>query len=742
MPPPDPPGSALSRGRGSRPSRRVVAVVAVVAVAALAVTIIARSTGAVPTRPADEVVSVDLNRAVNHLDGTTSVGAGVDGLDRGAISKAWTSENIASMKSAGFGPLSYRLRTELGAKAWHWNSQGTWSDPKNRRGYWVSSSTQAPGVDTGVSYGYDLPRRGNSIDQANDDDYSRLTDGSEKSFWKSNPYLDPHFTHLDDKADPQWIIFALPQAVPVDTLRIAWGTPYATNFKVQCWVGAGDPIYPIDNGGRWQGFPTSAFSSRGGDQTVQLATSPVQAQFVRIQLTDSSGTAPTGSTDIRDRLGFAVRELYLGSGAGDAFYDEISHSHSRDQSIMYTSSTDPWHRAKDINKNYEQPSFQRVYESSLTKGQPLMVPAPALYGVPEDAAALLRYLRARNYPVNRIEIGEEPDGQLAQPEHYAELYMQVADALRRVDPKIQLGGPGYQTATPDWIFWPDKNGVKSWTGRFVSFLRAHNHLKDFNFFSFEWYPFDNVCADPAKLLAGNPAMLKDILARQDKAGLPSNIPKVMTEMGYSAFAGQPEVEMPGAIFDAETTASFFQLGGDSTYFYGLEPNDVIQEDSGKPCNSYGSLMLFQNYGDGQIRPVAAFYANQLVTTQWIQPGSGRHQVFTATSNGRKGQPLVTAYALKRPDGRLSVMLFNKDPKRSITVRLETVTGGKRTVLPGNLDLFQYSGKQYVWDPALGSHGQGFPKRDLPPEHKILDPDKGAVVTLPPMSISVVKTEAQ
>src|SRR5674476_1694552 len=75
MPPPDPPGSALSRGRGSRPSRRVVAVVAVVAVAALAVTIIARATGAVPTRPADEVVSVDLNRAVNHLDGTVQVNA-------------------------------------------------------------------------------------------------------------------------------------------------------------------------------------------------------------------------------------------------------------------------------------------------------------------------------------------------------------------------------------------------------------------------------------------------------------------------------------------------------------------------------------------------------------------------------------------------------------------------------------------------------------------------------------------
>lgn len=714
--------------------------VAVVAVLALTATLIAKASGDVPTRPADAVVSVDLNRAVNTIDGTADVGAGVDGLDRGSIDKVWTPENIASMKSAGFGPLSYRLRTELGAKAWHWNHQGTWSDPDRRRGYWVSDANQPPGEDRGVSHGYDLPRRGNTVDQADNDGYSRLTDGNDESFWKSNPYLDPHFTHLDDKTDPQWIMFAFPDVVPVETLQIAWGTPYATRISVQHWVGGADPMFPSAKDGRWQDFPTAAFSSQGGDQSVRLAPAPVPAQFVRIQLTGSSATAPSGSTDIRDRLGFAVRELALGTGTGAGFSDQVIHERSKSQTMMYTSSTDPWHRAKDINRNYEQPSFSRVFDSGLTNGLPMMVPVPVLYGVPEDAAALLRYLRSRKYPVNQIEIGEEPDGQLAQPEHYAALYTQVADALKRVDPKIQLGGPGYQTVTPDWIFSPDAAGEKSWTRRFVSFLRAHHHLADFNFFSFEWYPFDDVCADTTKPLADNPALLADIVARQEKNGVPHDIPKVITELGYSSFAAQSELEMPGAVFDAETMAKFFQLGGDATYFYGLEPNEAMQEDEGKSCESYGNLMLFQSYDDGKTRPVAAFYASRLVTTQWIEPGSGRHQVFTATSSGRSGQPLVTAYALKRPDGRLSVMLFNKDPKRAITVRLETSTGGSRTVLPGRLDLQQYSGKQYIWEPAPASESHGSPKLNLPPEHQVLSRDKGAVVTLPPMSISVVKTD--
>jgi hypothetical protein len=692
-----------------------------------------RSPAAVPQT--DGVVDIAWDRPVNTFGGSPALGAGIDGLEGGEIDKVWTPENLAAMRSVGFGSISYRLRTELGVKAWHWNPDGTWSDPARQQGYWTSSSEVTR--DPGVSYGFQLPRRGNTIDHAKDDGYSRLDDGDPETFWKSNPYLDSHFTGEPDASHPQWILAAFPEALPVDQVRIAWGTPYATKFQVQYWTGS-DALFPIEAGPvAWQDFPTGNHTGRGGNQTVRVAGTPVQAQFVRILLTADSDTAPPGSTDIRDRLGYAVRELSIGYTDG-GFVDHVKHAATRDQTMMVTSSTDPWHRAVDIDTDYEHASFERTFASGLTAGAPVMVPVPALYGTPDDAAALATYLKARNFPVRRIEVGEEPDGQLAQPVDYGALYLQMADAMKAVNPSLEFGGPGYQTVIPDWVAWPDAAGVRSWTGQFVNYMRERGRMDDFDFFSFEWYPFDDVCEDPAGPVARHPAMLTDILRKQEAAGLPPEVPKVITEYGYSAYAGQPEVEMPGAIINAETAAQLFTLGGETSYLYGLEPDDVFQEDEGKPCNSWGNLMLFQFVAGEPVRPIASFHVAQMVNKHWAQPGTGRHTVYTATCGLRTtgGHPMVTAYPVRRPDGRLSVLLLNKDPGRPVTVRLARTTNGAQRPVEGELDLFQYSPLQWNW--LAHPRGESYPDRALPPYRSTVD--EGKAIILPPYSVTVVRTE--
>src|SRR5204863_3712060 len=135
-------------------------------------------------------VSITPGHPANRFIPSHALGAGIDGHDKGEADRQLRPGNIQAMLSAGFKSLTYRLRTELAIDAWHWNPQGSWSDAGNKQGYWISDSkSDAP---ISVSYGYRLPRRGNTIDQGNNEGYSRLDDGDAESFWKSNPYLDQH----------------------------------------------------------------------------------------------------------------------------------------------------------------------------------------------------------------------------------------------------------------------------------------------------------------------------------------------------------------------------------------------------------------------------------------------------------------------------------------------------------------------------------------------------------------------
>src|SRR5947208_4003641 len=225
-------------------------------------------------------VTVKADRPVNRINPIQALGAGVDGHEKGECARMFTDKNIEQMLSAGFGPLTYRLRTELAGEVWHWNPRGTWSDPVHKCGYWISDDSLGEGIN--LSYGYTLPRRGNTIDQANDDGYSRIADGDEKSFWKSNPYLESHFTGESEDAHPQWVVIDLGARKPVNAIRIHWGTPYATKYKVEYWPGD-DPMHVhADDDDDWQLFAHgNVADARIRKEPIRIADRPRAGRFVR-----------------------------------------------------------------------------------------------------------------------------------------------------------------------------------------------------------------------------------------------------------------------------------------------------------------------------------------------------------------------------------------------------------------------------------------------------------------------------
>ena len=668
--------------------------------------------------PTPLVVAVDPPRVVHAFRPDRAFGMALDGHERGDTRRIYTRANIRAMASAGLRSASYRLRTELGVEAWHWNSAGHWSDARHHRGYWTSSwRTRRP---IRVSYGYRLPRRGDTVDQAEDDGYSRLDDGRARTFWKSDPYLDPHFAHV---ARPQWVLVDLRRPRRVDAVRVRWGTPYATRFQVERFDGPSAIALAGHPPGRWRWFARARFTSRGGVQTLRVADRPQPVRFVRVLLTRSSHTAPRGSRDVRDRLGYAIRELGVGTLRGGRFHDLVRHAPSgARQTVTLASSTDPWHTARDRDPDYDQPGFSTVLASGLARGRGMLAPVSVLYGTPANAVAELRWLRAHRVALRGIELGEEPDGQLASPEDYGTLYAEFARALARADPRVALGGPSLQTAIPDWVAWPDAHGERSWTRRFVGELRRRGALRRLNFFSFEWYPFDDGCAAVGPQLARAPAMLAATLRRQRAEGVPARVPFEITELGYSAFAARAEVDLPGAVLDADAVGTLLAHGGDAAYVYGPEPDALIRELP--HCDTWGNLTLWLSRSDRRIKhPTAALWAARLLSRTWTQPGDALHRLLAASVSPRAA---VSAYAVRRPDRRLAVLLINRDPRHAYAAAVRV--GGAAA---GPLETATLSRADYAWHP--GGPG-GYPRPDAPPVRAAVA--GGTPVALPPLSVVV------
>ncbi len=581
---------------------------------------------ALPLAAAEPIrIVVDTTQPLHSFDPTAALGATIDAHDEGENEQIFTKANVGAIRSAGFHRMSYRLMTELAGEAWHWNPEGSWSDARNRQGYWTSSST--PSAPIALSYGYRLPRRGNSRDQAHDDGYSRIDDGDLSTFWKSNPYLDEHFT---GEPRPQWVLIDLGSAASVDTVRIAWGAPFAADYRVQYWPG--DDAIHMPQHGRWVDFPRGAITNgRGGTVTLRLASRPLRVRYVRLLLTRSSHTTARPSDDYRDRAGYAIRELSIGSLAGPRLIDRVRHGRGHErQTLIWVSSTDPWHRAIDRDPQTEQMGFDAVFATGLNGGRPMLAPVALLYGTPDDAAAEVAYLKARGFAVTEIEMGEEPDGQKFEPEDYAALYRQWAHAIHAVDPSMRLGGPAFQSTIDTTPTWPDAAGKTSWIGRFIDDLRTHRQLGDFNFFSFEWYPFDNLCQSPQEQLVRAPSMLTPVLRSWVSGGLPDDIPWLVTEYGYSSYAAAPEVEMIGAMFDAEFVAQFLSIGGAAAYFYGIEPDVLMTQE--RSCRTWGNLLLFLSDEEHNIRyRLPAYWAARMVNEDWTMPAGGEHTVFETMS---------------------------------------------------------------------------------------------------------------
>jgi hypothetical protein len=236
------------------------------------------------------------------------------------------------------------------------------------------------------------------------------------------------------------------------------------------------------------------------------------------------------------------------------------------------------------------------------------------------------------------------------------------------------------------------------------------------------------------------------------------MPMFITEGNFSSGASETYQDIFSGVWLADYIGSFLISGGKGVYFFHYLP---LQMEPG--CNSspgtFGMFTIDANYQIQQ--PLAQFFVAQLINLEWVQPDGGEHQVFAAKSDVDDGasHTLVTAYAVKHPDGTWAVMAVNRDQQNPHRVRItfEGPVGkglsDKEISFAGPVAISIFGSAQYQWHPAqtrFMAHAETSGERtivattrgsadpDGPIVHSKLSAGTGTLFDLPAASVVVIR----
>ena len=417
------------------------------------------------------------------------------------------------------------------------------------------------------------------------------------------------------------------------------------------------------------------------------------------------------------------------------FVDVVKHTPGQAQTVTQASSVDPWHTEEGIVSSRVQTGFDLFFRSGYTNHLPAMIPIAMFYSTPEDSAAELAYIEKRGYAVSYVEMSEEPDGAYMQPEDYAALYVQWATALHKVDPKLKLGGPVFTGVNEDIKVWPDAQGRTSWLGRFIDYLKAHGRMGDLAFVSFERYPLEP-CQINWSDLYREPQLVKGILQAWRDDGVPPEVPLMNTESNISWSLTDPMQDLFAGLWLADSVGAFLTHAGPNAAYY---HSPVQPEALGPGCQAWSTYGNFVANEKLEIKQYTAqYFASQLLNLDWVKHGGGTHQLYPAAGDLRDdaGHDLITAYAVKRPDGDWSLLIVNKDPSNAHQVKIAFEDGGQETAarFSGPVKMVTFGAAEYVWH-SSGATSHADP--DGPAKRSVVEWKEEQKVLLPKASMTVL-----
>ncbi|GGV68141.1 cellulose binding domain-containing protein [Streptomyces thermoviolaceus] len=292
-------------------------------------------------------------------------------------------------------------------------------------------------------------------------------------------------------------------------------------------------------------------------------------------------------------------------------------------------------------------------------------------GTPEEAADWVRYANIdKGYGVRYWEVGNELYGnghygagwetdehEDTSPTAYAHGVVDFVSAMKAVDPDIEVGAV---LTTPG--NWPDgvigEGDSADWNHTVIPIVAGKA-----DFVVVHWYPGGSDAAGMLTTPAQLAGELQQLRAELDAAGA-EDTPIALTETNSNLLMDT----QPTALFAADTYLTALENGVFTVDWWNT--HNGVGEISTAPdgATDYGDMGLLSSGGcAGSVceppvnTPFPPYYALQLVS-RTARPGD---QLVAAGS----ADALVSAHAVLRSDGDLSVLLINRDPSASRTARL-------------------------------------------------------------------------
>jgi hypothetical protein len=288
------------------------------------------------------------------------------------------------------------------------------------------------------------------------------------------------------------------------------------------------------------------------------------------------------------------------------------------------------------------------------------------------------------------------------PDAYGKALLEYSKAMKAVDSRIKVGAAldiplSGDWNTSDWLQDPiTKKWVQKGSAEAAGLGVGHKDFdsgidwdknilkvagKDIDFVALHWYPGDTTQAsnwqtlDNTKTLMEPEEGLPKILAAlvdmiQKNCGQNAgNVQVLVTELGLKSYIKVPDAIVP-ALFAADAYTTLIEDGVANIDWSDMRKGGFLDDDN-KPGPIYFAMQM--------VRQMAAPNDNFVATT---------------SSNS-----LLAVHAYARRDGKVGIMLINKDPKNNATVKV-TVSGANLATAGTRFDFGKNNpGTQYMVPPT-------------------------------------------